>query len=69
MHVRDNTEATKPRGKPEGTSDGKLHNQSAARESQGWGWFFLKIVLLIIAVVGAYVGFTVYRASQRSSRF
>jgi len=31
----------------------------------GWGWFLLKFVLFGLAVTGAYVGFTVYRARQR----
>ncbi|KAF2686246.1 vesicular integral-membrane protein VIP36 precursor [Lentithecium fluviatile CBS 122367] len=30
-----------------------------------WMWFFLKFVFFGLAVTGAYVGFTVYRARQR----
>jgi mannose-binding lectin 2 len=30
-----------------------------------WTWFFIKFILFGLAVTGAYVGFTVYRARQR----
>ena len=30
-----------------------------------WFWFLIKIVLFLLAVVGAYVGFTVYRTRRR----
>lgn len=33
--------------------------------SGGWGWFLFKFVLFGLAITGAYVGFTVYRARQR----
>ncbi|KAJ4294120.1 hypothetical protein N0V90_007810 [Kalmusia sp. IMI 367209] len=36
------------------------------KESSGsWTWFFFKFVLFGLALTGAYVGFTVYRARQR----
>ncbi|KAF2205271.1 vesicular integral-membrane protein VIP36 precursor [Delitschia confertaspora ATCC 74209] len=34
-----------------------------------WSWFFMKFVLLGLAITGAYVGFTVWRTRQRNSRF
>lgn len=37
--------------------------------SGGWGWFFIKMILWIVVIVGAYVGYTIYRANQRQSRF
>jgi len=43
--------------------------EKRVRESGGWGWFLLKTVVLIVVVVGAYVGYTAYRAQYRSSRF
>nr|POF05954.1 l-type lectin-like domain-containing protein [Quercus suber] len=35
------------------------------KESGSWAWFFMKIVLFLLVVVGAYVGYTVYRTRQR----
>ncbi|KAL9614407.1 MAG: hypothetical protein Q9167_001078 [Letrouitia subvulpina] len=46
---------------------GKAFHQEKERGS--WTWFFLKLVMFGIVVVGGYVGWTMYRASQRSSRF
>lgn len=37
--------------------------------SSSWGWFFLKVVLFLLVVAGAYAGFTFWRSSRRSSRF
>ena len=40
------------------------------KKSGSWTWFFLKIVLFVLAVGGAYVGYTAYRTqSRRSHRF
>ncbi|RLL98580.1 hypothetical protein CFD26_100535 [Aspergillus turcosus] len=39
------------------------------KEKGGWGWFLFKFLLFLGAVVGAYVGFTMYRTKQRYSRF
>lgn len=36
------------------------------QETKGsWTWFFFKFILFGLAVTGAYVGFTIYRAKQR----
>ncbi|PUU72281.1 legume-like lectin family-domain-containing protein [Tuber borchii] len=42
---------------------------SKSESSGGWGWFFLKMIIFIVVIVGGYVGYTVYRAQNRSSRF
>ena len=34
-----------------------------------WGWFFFKFIMFGFVVAGAYVGFTMYRANNRRSRF
>ncbi len=39
-------------------------NQYAKKEGGGWGWFFLKFVIFGLVVTGAYVGFTVFRATE-----
>lgn len=47
----------------------KPYNPGGEKERGSWRWFFLKIVLFGIVCVGGYVGYTMYRASRRSSRF
>ncbi|PVH95372.1 vesicular integral-membrane protein VIP36 precursor [Periconia macrospinosa] len=37
----------------------------APKEGGSWTWFFLKFIFFGLALTGAYVGFTVYRARQR----
>ncbi|GIJ98508.1 hypothetical protein Aspvir_000625 [Aspergillus viridinutans] len=39
------------------------------KKKGGWGWFLFKVMLFLAAVVGAYLGFTMYRTKQRYSRF
>lgn len=41
------------------------YKQSQSQQGGGWGWFFLKLVLFALAVVGAYVAFTIYRTKRR----
>jgi mannose-binding lectin 2 len=55
-------------GSSSSSNTGKKTASSAVRpkESSGsWSWFLFKFVLFGLAVTGAYVGFTVYRARQR----
>ena len=41
-------------------------SMSRERPSEGsWTWTFVKFVMFGLALTGAYVGFTVYRARQR----
>ena len=54
---------------PTGSKKAKPYNPGGDKERGSWRWFFLKIVLLGIVVVGGYVGYTMYRASKRNSRF
>ncbi|KAK6341294.1 hypothetical protein TWF696_008373 [Orbilia brochopaga] len=35
----------------------------------GWGWFFIKLILWVVVIVGGYIGYTLYRAQQKQSRF
>ncbi|KAI4088647.1 MAG: hypothetical protein L6R37_008170 [Teloschistes peruensis] len=46
-----------------GIGRGKQFNRQ--REGGSWKWFFFKVVVLGAVVVGAYVGWTMYRANQR----
>lgn len=50
-----------------GSTGGKTaSSMSRERPSEGsWTWTFVKFVLFGMALTGAYVGFTVYRARQR----
>jgi mannose-binding lectin 2 len=54
--------------KPSKTGGKKLYT-ATTKESGSWLWFFLKIVLFIIVVGGAYVGYTAWRTQKRSHRF
>ena len=35
-------------------------------ESSGWGWTFVKLVLILVVCGGGYIGWTAYRTSKRS---
>lgn len=55
-------------GSSSSSNTGKKTASSAVRpnkSSGSWSWFLFKFVLFGLAVTGAYVGFTVYRARQR----
>ena len=43
------------------------YNKYQAKKRRGsWGWFFFKVVMFLVACGGGYIGFTAYRARQRS---
>lgn len=45
-------------------------SESSGKSSGGWGWFFIKTILFILACGGSYLGFTMYRSSTKKySRF
>jgi mannose-binding lectin 2 len=47
-------------------SAGKVaSSMTREKQSGSWTWFLFKFILFGMAVVGAYVGFTVYRTKQR----
>ena len=50
-------------------SKGKAYDPNRGRQSGGWIWFFLKLLLIPVVAVGGYVGYTAYRTSKRGSRF
>lgn len=39
------------------------------KEGGSWAWFVVKCMLVVVVLGGGYVGFTVYRSSQRKGRF
>ncbi|KAL1985071.1 hypothetical protein VTN96DRAFT_8306 [Rasamsonia emersonii] len=43
--------------------------KSHEKKGGSWGWFFFKVFMFFGAIGGAYVGYTIYRTSKRSSRF
>ncbi|MCJ1398307.1 hypothetical protein MMC11_001505 [Xylographa trunciseda] len=52
------------------SSSGKDKGRPKARRAGGgWGWFFVKIMLVGVAIGGGYVGWTMYKGSKRHSRF
>jgi lectin, mannose-binding 2 len=57
-----NTGSTKSREK------GK--SQDLNKDTGGsWAWFFIRTVIFILVVVGAYVGYTAWRNSKKTHRF
>lgn len=48
-----------------GKAGSTTYKPQAPKSSSSWTWFFMKFVLFGLAVTGAYVGFTIYRARQR----
>lgn len=47
----------------------KGNGKPQQKKSSGWMWFFAKIVMLILAVGGAYAGYTAWRAKSKTHRF
>lgn len=43
--------------------------KSSSKKGGSWTWFFTKIILVVVAIGGAYVGFTAWRARSKSHRF
>ncbi|KAK5147704.1 vesicular integral-membrane protein VIP36 precursor [Cryomyces antarcticus] len=50
-------------------SKGKSYDPSKLHTGSGWSWFMLKFVFFGLALTGAYVGFTMWRANRRRDRF
>ena len=69
MYIRDNKMPAGMGDMKDAKSASKPFNPGGDKERGSWRWFFLKIVLFGMVVVGGYVGYTVYRASNRGSRF
>lgn len=59
---------SKNRGKPNRGGQ-RLSDKTQVRQGGSWLWFFTKIILFILVVGGAYVGYTAYRTNKRSHRF
>ena len=54
---------------PGGKNRGGNKGYTKAKKGGSWMWFIAKIVLFILAVGGAYVGYTAYRTRSKSHRF
>ncbi|KAI9815548.1 MAG: hypothetical protein M1827_002682 [Pycnora praestabilis] len=52
-----------------GKQKGKSYDPNRASSGGSWVWFFVKIVLFFAVCGGGYTGFTMWRASNRGSRF
>ena len=60
--------------KGSGSSKGSSGSSKKAKKYKkkgkgGWWWFLTKIVLAIMVIGGAYVGYTAWRANKKSHRF
>ncbi|ATY63773.1 vesicular integral-membrane VIP36 precursor [Cordyceps militaris] len=59
-----------PQNNANNKKDGGRGGYKTSSQGDGsWTWFFTKVIFFFIAVGGAYVGFTAYRAKFRSHRF
>ncbi|KAF2715516.1 vesicular integral-membrane protein VIP36 precursor [Pleomassaria siparia CBS 279.74] len=47
------------------SSKGSSAPSTPKKSGGSWSWFFMKFVLFGLAITGAYIGFTIYRAKQR----
>jgi len=54
---------SKPGSGPERSKEG----QGKEKNSGSWSWFFFKVLMFFMVVVGGYVGFTAWRTQQRRS--
>lgn len=52
-------------GKTGGKTASSMTRERSSSSGGSWTWFFMKFVIFGLALTGAYVGFTVYRARQR----
>ena len=68
MHIRQNQGSGTSRDRAS-KAQPKYYNPGGEKERGSWRWFFLKIILLGVVAVGGYVGYTMYRAGKRGSRF
>jgi len=68
VHNSGNNPGTSAPSSP-GKGGSRYDKYAATKKKGSWTWFFLKFVLFGCVVTGGYVGFTAYRARQRSSRF
>jgi len=49
---------------------GNTSKGSQAQSGGSWTWFFVKVVIFLLVIAGAYIGYTAYRTNQkRSHRF
>ena len=67
LHIRSDPNRGKESGAAKPTKpEAHPYNPGGDKERGSWRWFFLKIILFGIVVVGGYVGWTVYRANKRT---
>ena len=69
MHITEAWKNNENTDKGARRTKGKGYDPNRGRQSSGWVWFFLKLLLIPIIAVGGYVGWTAYRSSKRGSRF
>lgn len=73
MHISETSDRAKTDGSGSRGGRNKASTPFSGKkgddQSRGWGLVFIKIVLIIVVILGGYVGFTMYRASKQGSRF
>jgi mannose-binding lectin 2 len=61
--------STQKPGSGSGKQRASKGGRSKIRGGGSWGWFFFKVVIFFVAIGGAYVGYTAWRARQRAHLF
>ena len=71
MHISEAWKSTESgdKGGRNKKGKGKKYDPNRGGQSGGWLWFLLKLLMLPVVAGGVYVGWTMYRASKRGSRF
>jgi mannose-binding lectin 2 len=70
VETRNMYRAADPRGRQGGDVGSRRGGRGKPEKTGGsWTWFFFKVILFFGLVGGSYVGYTMYRANKRNSRF
>jgi lectin, mannose-binding 2 len=70
VETRNMYQAVDSKGRQGGDTGSRRGGKRRPEKTGGsWTWFFFKGILLLGLVGGSYVGYTMYRANKRDSRF
>jgi mannose-binding lectin 2 len=70
VETRNMYQSADPRGRQGGDRGSRRGGRGRPEKTGGsWTWFFFRVILFFGLVGGSYVGYTMYRANKRNSRF